>query len=143
VRRRQASTSYQYVVTIEAVKRLLMTYALCFPSISFTLTDGTRNSRLLTIRKSLTSLEIFRQLAGQEIAKYTELLDMYEDNIKFHGFFSTQGYPNKTHQYLYLNNYHVPNTSELYKVVSDIFSLSKFKSNLLVTKSKQRTKVTG
>lgn len=111
---------------------------------------------------------------------------MYEDNIKFHGFFSTQGYPNKVQRIIFfiyissqklisilctfrhintcvsffwifirgkarltsynfidLNNYHVPNTSELYKVVSDMFSLSKFKSNLLVTKSKQRTKAPG
>lgn len=27
---------------------------------------------------------------------------MYEDNIKFHGFFSTQGYPNKVQRITFL-----------------------------------------
>ncbi|RCH91028.1 DNA mismatch repair protein, partial [Rhizopus azygosporus] len=39
VRRRQASTPYQYVVMMESVKRLLTMYALCFPCIQFTLID--------------------------------------------------------------------------------------------------------
>ncbi|CEG75986.1 hypothetical protein RMATCC62417_10947 [Rhizopus microsporus] len=51
VRRRQASTPYQYVVMMESVKRLLTTYALCFPCIQFTLIDGTRDTRVLSLKK--------------------------------------------------------------------------------------------
>ncbi|KAG1469911.1 hypothetical protein G6F56_002982 [Rhizopus delemar] len=112
------TSPYQYVVMLETVKRSLITFALCFPFIHFTLKEGSRN--ILAMKKCSTSLEAFRQLAAHEM-KYLEPLEAHEDNVKLDGFFSTQSYPNKEHQYIYINHHHIPTTSELYKTVSDEF----------------------
>ncbi|ORE05686.1 hypothetical protein BCV72DRAFT_229375 [Rhizopus microsporus var. microsporus] len=137
VRRRQASTPYQYVVMMESVKRLLTMYALCFPCIQFTLIDGTRETRVLSLKKTSSSIDTFRQIAGPEIIKYIEPLEMHEDNINIRGFFSTHGYLNKTYQYLFINNYCIPTTNDLYKVISNLF-LSSFKN--VLTESNHTTK---
>lgn len=106
VRRRQASTPYQYVVMMESVKRLLTMYALCFPCIQFTLIDGTRDTRVLSLKKVIfftvdgimclfplqtsSSIDTFRQIAGPEIIK-VRLTPIYvQSNLTKHSISSPQ-----------------------------------------------------
>ncbi|OBZ90177.1 DNA mismatch repair protein MutL [Choanephora cucurbitarum] len=120
VRRRQSANAYQNVATIESVRRLIINFAIYFHHVSFTLIDSNRNNTILSAKRSDTSLGIFRQFFGQEMTK------MQEEDVSVSSYISTQGYPNKTHQFIYLNNYFVPATNELYKIVSDMFSSSQF-----------------
>ncbi|GAA5812564.1 hypothetical protein MFLAVUS_006021 [Mucor flavus] len=119
------STPYQHVVIIESVKRLITNFALCFQNISFTLVDSTRNTKLLTIKTAATCQDTFQQLFGLDMIKYTKYVDMHEDNVKVEGFFSTRGYPNKAHQYIFINNYFIPH-NDLHKTVIELFSLTDF-----------------
>ncbi|KAI7903915.1 uncharacterized protein BX663DRAFT_505679 [Cokeromyces recurvatus] len=125
----QSSSSYQHVVTMESVKRLVITFALCFHHVSFTLIDSNRNMKIVSTKKAHTSLDIFRQLFGQDMSKYAQPINIHKNNLEITGFFSTQSYPNKSQQYIYINNYIVPSTNELYKIVSDLFSSSSFAIN--------------
>ncbi|CAO3650199.1 unnamed protein product [Mucor hiemalis] len=131
VRRRHSIVNpyHHDAVIIESVKRLIVTFSLCFYHISFTLIDIVRNTKLLNIKKSNNSVDIFRQLFGQELIKYTECVDLHEDNVKVNGFFSTSGYPNKV--YYYINNFLVPSNNRLYKEVANLFS----SNNLIVSTS--------
>ncbi|KAG2208721.1 hypothetical protein INT47_007820 [Mucor saturninus] len=120
VRRRYLS-SYQYVVIMESVKRLVLKFALCFHHIHFNLIDSARNAKVMMIKKNM---------------KY---VDMHEDNINVQGFFSTRGYPNKVRfikREKVVNNYFVPNDNGLYKIVSGLFSNSSFVTSLRDSSSK-------
>ncbi|KAI9355531.1 hypothetical protein BD770DRAFT_391157 [Pilaira anomala] len=141
VRRRHfTATPYQHVVITESLKRLIVNFALCFQNINFTLVDNARNTKILMVKKAKTCQDTFRQLFGLEMIKYTKYLDMHEDKVKLEGFFSTHGYPNKAHQYIFINNYFIPNSNnELYKVVIDLFSSSNFLA-LMEQKSTLTTK---
>ncbi|GAA5802165.1 hypothetical protein HPULCUR_007626 [Helicostylum pulchrum] len=75
--------------------------------------------------RAATCQGTFQQLFGLDMIKYTKYVDMHEDNVKVEGFFSTRGYPNKAHQYIFINNYFIPN-NDLYKTVIELFSLTNF-----------------
>ncbi|KAI9482923.1 MAG: hypothetical protein EXX96DRAFT_556133 [Benjaminiella poitrasii] len=139
-RRQQSSSPYQHVVIIESVKRLVATFALCFYYVSFSLVDNTRSTKIMSIKMANSSLDIFRQWFGQDMAKHAKPIYVQEDDLEINGFFSTQSYPNKSQQYIYINNYFVPTTNELYKIVSDLFSSSNFSAN---TKNDQLTTSKG
>ncbi|KAI8373269.1 hypothetical protein BD560DRAFT_446317 [Blakeslea trispora] len=146
VRRRQSSNAYQNIATIESIRRLVVDFAVCFHNVSFTLINGNRNNTILLAKKSETSLGIFRQLFGQETAKHLKHLALQREDVNIDGYISTQGYPNKTHQFIYLNNYFVPVTNELYKTVSNMFSNSQFsemqrKEYIPAKKKKSKTRL--
>ncbi|KAK4511738.1 uncharacterized protein ATC70_007282 [Mucor velutinosus] len=129
VRRRQitdSSSSYQQVVISESVKRLITTFAILFPHVSFNLVDNARNIKLLTLKKTSSTIQTFKQILNQDITKHFQTLSMQLNNLRTKAYFSPKSYPNKSHQYIYLNNYLVPTSSDLYRCVSDLFSASQF-----------------
>ncbi|CAO0800988.1 unnamed protein product [Mucor circinelloides] len=137
VRRRQitsSSSSYQQVVIIESLKRLIATFAISFPHVSFSLVDNARGMKLLTLKKTSSTLQTFKQILSQDVTRHFETLSIQQNDLKTKGYFSPKSYPNKSHQYIYLNNYLVPTSSDLYKCVSDLFSASQF----AVVKEKER-----
>ncbi|KAL7312159.1 hypothetical protein PS15m_007956 [Mucor circinelloides] len=137
VRRRQitsSSSSYQQVVIFESLKRLITTFAISFPHISFSLVDNARSIKLLTLKKTSSTLQTFKQILSQDVTRHFETLSIQQNDLKTKAYFSPESYPNKSHQYIYLNNYLVPISSDLYKCVSDLFSASQF----AVAKEKER-----
>lgn len=139
VRRRQItfSNSYQHVVILESVKRLITTFAILFPHVGFNLVDNARETKILTIKKAISTLHTFKQILSQDIIKHFQTLILHENNLNVEGHFSTKSYPNKSHQYIYLNNFILPANNELYKCVSDLFSASQFSVN------KEKDKITA
>ncbi|KAL9559961.1 hypothetical protein MBANPS3_000181 [Mucor bainieri] len=129
VRRRQitdSSSSYQQVVIIESVKRLITTFAILFPFVSFSLVDNARSIKLLNLKKTNSTIHTFKQILNQDMTKHFQTLSMQMNDLKIKAYFSSKSYPNKSHQYIYLNNHLVPASSDLYKCVSDLFSASQF-----------------
>ncbi|KAI8975742.1 hypothetical protein BDF20DRAFT_1002163 [Mycotypha africana] len=124
--RRKQITAYQHAAVIESVKRQIIGFALCFNYINFNLIDSHRNLSLLSIKKTSSSLNTFRQQFGQDITKHVEMLAMRKGDIVIDGFYSSQGYPSKAHQYIYINNYLVPVQNVLYRIVPSLFAASNF-----------------
>ncbi|KAI9244767.1 histidine kinase-like ATPase [Sporodiniella umbellata] len=118
VRRRQMN-SYQHVTVLENVKRRLIRFGLCFPSVHFTLKEGSR--AILVMKKCPSSLDAFKLLMKNNI-RGLETWELDQDTIRLDGFFSIQRYPNKEHQYLYVNQHFIPTTSKLYKTVIEEFA---------------------
>ncbi|KAI8638060.1 hypothetical protein BD408DRAFT_447080 [Parasitella parasitica] len=131
VRRRQitSASSYQHIVILESVKRLITTFAILFPHVAFNLVDNTRNTKILTIKKTRSTLQTFKQILSQEATNKFETIFLNESNVKLEGHFSSKSFPNKSHQYIYFNNHFLPSNNELYKYVSDLFSASQFSVN--------------
>ncbi|KAL0135569.1 hypothetical protein V8B55DRAFT_1548463 [Mucor lusitanicus] len=137
VRRRHitaSSSSYQQVVIFESVKRLIATFAILFPHVGFNLVDNARSISLLTLKKTNSTIQTFKQILSQDITKHFQTLSMQMNNLKMKAYYSTKSYPNKVYHYIILsltsmqdlNNYLVPTSSDLYKCVSDLFSASQF-----------------
>ncbi|GAN00873.1 mismatch repair-related protein [Mucor ambiguus] len=129
-----SSSSYQQVVIFESVKRLVTTFAILFPHVSFNLVDNARGIKLLTLKATSSTIQTFKQILNQDITKHIETLSMQMNDLKTKAYFSPTSYPNKSHQYIYLNKHLVPTSSDLYRCVSDLFSASQF----LVAKEQER-----
>ncbi|KAG0171005.1 DNA mismatch repair protein [Apophysomyces sp. BC1021] len=129
--------------TLEKIKRSVANVAIAFPQVSFIVQDVSRNSKVLVTKKCSSSIAIFRQLFGQNLAQDLKPFDVHENDFKLHGYLATKGFPSKvcvsqaaplktfslhlsykTHQYIYVNHQWIaPN--ELHKAVVETFSHSK------------------
>ncbi|KAL1924336.1 uncharacterized protein VTP21DRAFT_7371 [Calcarisporiella thermophila] len=124
-RKKLSSSGLSLENEINSIRRALETLALAFPSVTFTLEDQTRNTRLLKTQKSDSMLTTFCQIFGAPLAKGMKRVELERDDIRIHGFMSTRGYYTKYHQYLYINYRHVAHTS-FHKLINQLFAQSLF-----------------
>ncbi|KAI7883938.1 hypothetical protein K492DRAFT_205130 [Lichtheimia hyalospora FSU 10163] len=113
-------------LTDRAIKRFVITTALAFPHVGFSVVD--RDTKILSTKRCSSDMSLFRQVFGQPFAQSIRPYECYYDNIKMQGFFGTIPYPSKAHQYLFVNRIHIPQ-NEVYKTISDAFNESSIMKN--------------
>ncbi|KAL0095499.1 hypothetical protein F4703DRAFT_1938783 [Phycomyces blakesleeanus] len=134
VRQKQQLTESQYSTEyrLEQIKRAISIISLVFPAVSFSVFNMARDTEIMRTKKCSSSIGVFRQLFGHALAQnfgddskvlnlsqILEPFEVHKDDFRLHGYISTRGFPNKSHQNIYINRHWVPH-NDLYKTVEDI-----------------------
>ncbi|KAJ7167564.1 hypothetical protein C8R46DRAFT_1093418, partial [Mycena filopes] len=113
--------------TLDAIRHQVETFALVFPSVSFTLenTHSVKDDKdmLLRIPKTTSVLTAFRHLYGR--AFHVEEIDTTSGELRLKGFISLDGAYSKAHQFLYINR-HPISFCELHQAIDSRFASSSF-----------------
>ncbi|KAI8141470.1 histidine kinase-like ATPase [Fennellomyces sp. T-0311] len=108
--------------TNESIKRWIITMALAFPHIGFSLQH--RDTKVLVSTKKRSSeLNVLHRLYGHAFAQSMRTFEYNDDaDIKLKALFGTISYPTKSYQYIYINRHHVPPTHPLYRTATESFA---------------------
>ncbi|GBB86425.1 hypothetical protein RclHR1_12870007 [Rhizophagus clarus] len=123
--RRKYISENAFTNELENVKKSIESLALVHPQVTFTLVDASNDIKIVTTRRTATSISTFRQLFGSSLAQNLESVYAEEDNIKFEGFFSLRGFHTRQHQYFYVNKLLI-SCNKIYKLIDEIFNQSSF-----------------
>ncbi|KAJ7044715.1 hypothetical protein C8F04DRAFT_1069288 [Mycena alexandri] len=115
--------------TLDVIRHQIETFALVFPSVSFTLenTHSFKDDKdmLLRIPKTTSVLTAFRHLYGRALAQHVEEIDVTSGDLRLKGFISLDGAYSKAHQFIYINR-HPISFCELHHAIDSRFASSSF-----------------
>ncbi|KAI8376310.1 uncharacterized protein BYT42DRAFT_574154 [Radiomyces spectabilis] len=123
VRRKRNLDLSNAQVTMDSIRRSMVQIVLPYPEINFSLTDLSRNTKLLVVKKCGSSADVFRQVFGDSLSRTLQLITLSDHAIKIHAYFGVHGVPTKIHQYIYINRQWI-STAELYKAITSIWNYS-------------------
>ncbi|KAI9497884.1 histidine kinase-like ATPase [Zychaea mexicana] len=111
VRRRFLSSGDR---TSESIKRWILTMALAFPHVGFTLRE--RDTKLLATKKHSSDLNVLHRLYGHEFAQNMRSFEYNDDtDIKLQGLFGIAPCPSKNQQFIYINQHPIDLGHDLYR----------------------------
>ncbi|KAI8816870.1 uncharacterized protein EV422DRAFT_544343 [Fimicolochytrium jonesii] len=113
---------------MEGTKRALEPIALSNPQLTLSLTDESRNVKVLATRKADSPQSTFRQLFGMSLAQDLLEVSKMRKGFQITGFISLRGYPSKRHQYIYVNH-HFLSPNLLHSTINRLFLRSSFGGN--------------
>ncbi|RHZ78209.1 hypothetical protein Glove_166g213 [Diversispora epigaea] len=123
--RRKNHSDNSLVNEMEKVKRAIETIALIHPQITFILMDASKDCKIISTRKAISNISIFRQIFGVTLAQNLVPFHVDENHFKVCGFFSLKAFHTKHHQYFYVNNHFITN-NDIHKLIEDLFNKSSF-----------------
>ncbi|KAI7853459.1 hypothetical protein BDC45DRAFT_570237 [Circinella umbellata] len=116
----------------ESIRRWVITMALAFPHIGFTLQD--RDTKILVTKKRSSELNILHRLYGYEFAQNIRSFEYNDDtDVKLRGLFGITPYPSKNQQFIYINRHPIGSKHSLYQAVIETFAAS----SIVAEKSKK------
>jgi DNA mismatch repair protein MLH3 len=110
------------------VKRVIETLALVTPGISFTVTDMSKDTKIMSCRKVESQLHRISTILGQALSTSMSFVKSSRDLdpvYNFSGYISTQGHYNRMHQYIFLNQRPIQ-CENLQRLVAHLFQQSSF-----------------
>ncbi|GFR25515.1 DNA mismatch repair protein Mlh3 [Trichonephila clavata] len=110
-------------IDLEKTRKLLQSIALIHPDISFSLMNEVNEEMCLQFKKCSSLYFAFIQLFGKEKARNLKTLDHHSENYKICGCISTDCFPLKNYQFLYVNKRLILKT-RLHKIINNV--LNKF-----------------
>ncbi|GBL96905.1 DNA mismatch repair protein Mlh3 [Araneus ventricosus] len=108
-------------IDVEDTCKLVQSIALVHADISFSLLNETTGEMCLQFRKCTSSYFAFMQLFGKEKAKNLKPCDHREDDYKISGYISTDCFPSKNYQFLYVNN-RITLKTRLHKLINNLLN---------------------
>ncbi|WWC62376.1 uncharacterized protein I303_104972 [Kwoniella dejecticola CBS 10117] len=127
VRRKELKDTNEETL-LRQCKRIIEVLALSRPGVKWLLWDekgyGDRRT-VLDIKSAKSSVQIFRSLYGNALAKRVQSIRVSAGSRRVDGFISLFGDVAKSHQHLYINNYPL-NRSDLHLSIARRFATSKF-----------------
>ncbi|KAG0308692.1 DNA mismatch repair protein [Dissophora globulifera] len=122
----EASTS-KLELELDKVRRAVETLALVCPSISFTVIDMVKDSKVLVCRKVDSQLHRITAVLGQSISSSLTYItsDARETTYRLFGYVSTVGHYNRLYQFIFLNGRPIISES-LQRAVTQVFQQSTF-----------------
>ncbi|GFV32168.1 DNA mismatch repair protein Mlh3 [Trichonephila clavipes] len=112
-------------IDVEESCKLLQSIALIHPDISFSLMNEVTGEMCLQFKKCSSLYFAFVQLFGKDKARNLKTLDHHSENYKISGCISTDCFPLKNYQFLYVNKRLILKT-RLHKLINNV--LNKFLS---------------
>ena len=87
----------------DKVRRVLIGVSLIHPSVSFSLRNNQTTECLLQTKKTDSIIRNFTHIFGTQIAEGLHEVSISHSGFKLSGYISTNGYHNKSYQFLYVN----------------------------------------